>query len=269
MSAIINDSDASALRRLRVASRGFTLIEVLVVVAIIAGLLAILLPSLSKSKQIAQTSQCLSNLHSLGEAMRMYNNDHQGSFWNTARFNYPAAPTKAYFWGTATVPVDPRPSWLMKYQDYALGHLWCPSLAWGTYVPQGGVNEATTTYGYNAWCLDPAFWGRVDSHGKPMPMKRDTALTKPAELFVFADSGMYWAPSGVSIFQNSTSLDPLTFPWGANSTPTTHFRHLGSTATLCADGHAQLFGLEGGTMLQPNQNLGFVGTNNLPHYDQN
>lgn len=250
-------------------SRGFSLVEILVVIAIIAGLLSLLIPSLSKAKQLAQTSQCLSNLHSLGDGMRMYGNDHHGSFWNTVRFNFPTSLTKTYFWGTATVPVSVQPSWLMKYQDYAAGHLWCPSLSWGTYVPQGGVNEPTTTYGYNAWCLDPAFWGRTDVQGKLMRMKRDTDLKKPADLFVFADSGMYWTPAGVPLFQNSTSLDPPQFPWGSNNTPTTHFRHQDSAATLCADGHAQLFGTEGAALPQPQQKLGFVGTANLPHYDQN
>jgi len=53
-----------------------------------------------------------------------------------------------------------------------------------------------------------------------------------------------------------------------NETPTTHFRHLGRANALTADGRAASFGLEGGVMLQPEQKLGFVGANNVPHYDQ-
>ena len=69
--------------------------------------------------------------------------------------------------------------------------------------------------------------------------------------------------------QNSTSLDPVTMgTWGPNFTPTTHFRHLGRTNALCADGHAGAFDLEGGSMLQEEYNLGFVGADNVPHYDQ-
>lgn len=50
----------------------FTLIEVLVVVAIIALLIAILLPSLKKVRDQAKTTVCLTNLHDTGQAMIQY-----------------------------------------------------------------------------------------------------------------------------------------------------------------------------------------------------
>jgi prepilin-type N-terminal cleavage/methylation domain-containing protein/prepilin-type processing-associated H-X9-DG protein len=55
--------------------RGFTLIELLVVVAVIALLIAILVPSLSRAKQMALTANCLSNLRQCGMATQMYAND--------------------------------------------------------------------------------------------------------------------------------------------------------------------------------------------------
>lgn len=51
---------------------GFTLIEVLVVVAIIALLVAILLPSLSKARQQARNTVCAANLKSIGHAVLFY-----------------------------------------------------------------------------------------------------------------------------------------------------------------------------------------------------
>ncbi len=51
---------------------GFTLIEVLVVVAIIALLVAILLPALSRARAQARNMQCLSNLRQSGTAMQLY-----------------------------------------------------------------------------------------------------------------------------------------------------------------------------------------------------
>ena len=55
-------------------SNGFTLIEVLVVVAIIALLIAILMPSLSLARANAQRSVCASNLHQAGLATLAYMN---------------------------------------------------------------------------------------------------------------------------------------------------------------------------------------------------
>lgn len=54
---------------------GFTLIELLVVVSIIALLLAITLPTLSKARRKANSTACVSNLHGLGQAMLMYLGD--------------------------------------------------------------------------------------------------------------------------------------------------------------------------------------------------
>jgi prepilin-type N-terminal cleavage/methylation domain-containing protein len=51
---------------------GFTLIELLVVVAIIALLLTILLPALSRAREQSRRAVCLSNLHQIGNACSLY-----------------------------------------------------------------------------------------------------------------------------------------------------------------------------------------------------
>jgi prepilin-type N-terminal cleavage/methylation domain-containing protein/prepilin-type processing-associated H-X9-DG protein len=71
---------------------GFTLIELLVVVAIIAVLIAILLPSLGKAREASRTGLCASNLSDIGKAMMTYATQE-------ARFPLVPPPNKASRFG--------------------------------------------------------------------------------------------------------------------------------------------------------------------------
>ena len=105
--------------------RGFTLIELLVVIAIIAILVSILMPTLSKAKEMAKRVQCLTTQRQIILVNQFYAGDNNGWFipnqtWDPDYF----APNK-----TANPPVHyrgayplPKSNTIATYDQYLGGH---------------------------------------------------------------------------------------------------------------------------------------------------
>jgi prepilin-type N-terminal cleavage/methylation domain-containing protein/prepilin-type processing-associated H-X9-DG protein len=119
----------------------FTLVELLIVIAIIATLAALLLSGLSRAKNAARLTQCRSNLRQIGLGMSMYASE-------TGTYPYEGvwveSPPFGTFWAKA----------LQKYtaNDWSNEIYRCPSVRWFSRdnISLTGPPFPTGSYGYNA-----------------------------------------------------------------------------------------------------------------------
>jgi len=88
----------------RRVSHGFTLVELLVVIGIIALLISILMPALSRAREQANGVKCLSNVRQIGMALYMYANDNHGAYPFGARGDFPIVREDWIYWQ----PSNPR-----------------------------------------------------------------------------------------------------------------------------------------------------------------
>ena len=157
-------------REKRIVSKGFTLIELLVVVAIIALLIAILLPSLAKAREAAKRGVCSQNLKGITGACKTYGFDNNDR-WPLAASWSKAEPDFDIFLGrlggsgpvkrdeesrdepsSYGMRIDPttRSLWLLVRLGYLDTKIFkCPSASDDSIDPTSDILRFYTFKGYN------------------------------------------------------------------------------------------------------------------------
>lgn len=280
----LEDKPSAVSHRLsafRFGHPGFTLIQLLVVIAVIAILAALLLPALSRAKTAADSAVCKSNLRQLSIALSLYISDF-AVYPLYTRVHKDAGPT---YWCddieryTGTRMLRPTPTEHWTASPRATGIWLCPGFA------RMGDNWQTVDYGYNVnGTANPLSkgWGlgiggerliadNLDAYPpNSFRPNRETEIRSPSDMIAVAD-GMVWkvtAGSPVSekliaipILNDGlffgTPVNPLIFRYSEK-------RHSGKFNVLFCDGHIEnlrpliLFSHDDGKLRRWNND-------NLPH----
>ena len=206
---------------------GFTLIELIVVLALLLMLGAFLMPALGRSKSAARRAQCLSNLRQLGLAARMYWDDHEDQAFV---FRGPATNGGDLFWfgwlergSEGQRAFDPTAGALFPYLQ-GRGVDLCP--AFNYHLPQFKLKATGAAYGYGYNLHLSAATGR--------PPLNISEVAQPSETVLFADSAQvntWQAPAS----ESSPMLEEFYYVSATEST--VHFRHQQTANGVFCDGH--------------------------------
>lgn len=212
--------------------RGFSLVELLVVVGIVAVLIGLLMPAITAARESAKTVACLSNLRQLAVMAHAYADAYKGSF--PIAYHFRTSPVfVAYAWDftmTRTsggeLVVEPGLLWNGKGSGNVQQ---CPSFDGASNTP----GDPYTGYNYNT-----SYIGHGTSESIAAPAKV-TDVRRSSQCALFGDGG-YGA--GANKFMRAPWANPGDASFTTRHAGTQAFRHRGRTNVAFVDGHAETRG---------------------------
>jgi prepilin-type N-terminal cleavage/methylation domain-containing protein len=185
---IVTRISSRPLSRRVILGGGFTLIELLVVIAIIAILAAILVPTVGKVREKANTTKCAANMRSVAAAGLLFANEHKGKL---PRLMVSNAEFPNVIRGAAQIPVDqriinnPNVYWwtdLLNHYIQSPEAFCCPSLSEPATQNVGGAwsDRYALGIGINFSAVAPLAQGE---------WTRSINVPDPSQIVWLADSG--------------------------------------------------------------------------------
>jgi prepilin-type N-terminal cleavage/methylation domain-containing protein/prepilin-type processing-associated H-X9-DG protein len=204
---------AHAFPRAPAPARGFTLVELLIVIGIIAVLASLLLTVRSRASDQAAKAQCLNNLRQLGLAMTMYAQDNDQAFpYGSPLDNSPPGDAKAD-WIHWQVPVNRQEeeinnSALARYVK-ARGSVYqslmlCPS------DDPDNHKAGNYRYSYSMNYMMSSDRGKIYNHGAT---PRVTAINRPSDKILLAEENERTINDGYWVPGNYTDTDGPRASW--------------------------------------------------------
>ncbi|MCC6579034.1 MAG: prepilin-type N-terminal cleavage/methylation domain-containing protein [Phycisphaeraceae bacterium] len=212
---------------------GFTLIEVLVVISIIALLVAILLPSLAKAREAGRSAVCGSRVRQYGIATFMYIDENKdwtpgggGDIWDPSQYQWYGV------WGGATYAA----TWQYQIQRYIepfRGHtentIWsCPSISPAAGYYFGGDMRTPPWSHFGITTRMTVLSGGGKAY-------RMTRIQPPSAKILIGDSDTY--------IKYSPNILPRVF-YGLSDYPVISNRHGNGANTVWFDGHTKRLGAD-------------------------